>query len=171
VPEVPPEGLLRKFDLTGAFLEHALAGTEATAAESSAHADVELTRSGHDVLARGKLRGELTVVCSRCAGPARLSLAETFNVMYVPRGKVDVELADTEEPSDDPDLVAYDGDTIDLGELMREELLLAFPLAPLCQEACRGLCPRCGADLNQGPCGCPDEPRDDRFAPLKNLKV
>jgi uncharacterized protein len=170
VAEIPPEGLRKTLDLTGAFLETALAGSDANAAESRAIAEVELTRTGHDVFARGQLAGDLTVVCSRCAGAARVALREPFQLVFVPRGHKDADLAAPEEP-DDLDLVPFDGDTVDLGEPLREELLLAIPIAPLCSEACRGLCPRCGADLNEGPCGCPEEPGDDRFAALKNLKV
>lgn len=170
VPEIPPEGLQRAFDLGGAFLENALKDTEAQAASSSARATLDLSRTGHDVLVRGDLTGALVVVCSRCAGPANVTLEEHLDLLYVPRGK-DTDLAEPEANASEPDLLPYDGDTIDLAEMLREELLLALPLAPLCKDTCAGLCPRCGADLNQGPHECTHEPTDDRWAALRNLKV
>ncbi|HMZ26030.1 MAG TPA: DUF177 domain-containing protein, partial [Elusimicrobiota bacterium] len=52
---------------------------------------------------------------------------------------------------------------------VRQSLLLALPSQPLCRPACRGLCPRCGRNLNQGPCGCPAEPAPSPFDELKKL--
>ena len=54
----------------------------------------------------------------------------------------------------DDHLIWYEGEEIDLSPLLRERLLLALPTLPLCRDDCRGLCARCGADLNAGPCGC-----------------
>ncbi len=171
VPEIPPEGLSHALDLDPAFLEQALEGTEADAQDSRAHADLDLFRTGHEVVARGRLDGDLAVVCSRCAGVARVSVSEPIEIMFVPRGQETPQVDPDADPIDQPDVVPYDGDEIDLGLTLREELLLALPIAPLCQESCRGLCPRCGADLNDGEHSCPEEPKDDRWAPLRNLKV
>jgi uncharacterized protein len=55
---------------------------------------------------------------------------------------------------------------LDLDELLRQELLVEVPMRALCGAACRGLCPRCGADLNQGPCACPP---DEAASPLAQL--
>jgi uncharacterized protein len=60
---------------------------------------------------------------------------------------------------------------IDLDPLIREEVLLALPLAPLCEAACQGICPTCGADLNEGPCGCAPAARDPRWAALDDLHL
>jgi uncharacterized protein len=69
-------------------------------------------------------------------------------------------------------VVAYhDGQHLDLGEMVREQLLLTTPMKRLCREDCKGRCPSCGADLNAGGCPCPaPEPEaDSRFAALKKL--
>jgi len=58
---------------------------------------------------------------------------------------------------------------VDLMPGLREHVILAVPEFPLCSELCRGLCPRCGADLNQGPCGC-EAPPDSRWAGLERLR-
>jgi uncharacterized protein len=168
--EIPPEGLHRDYDLGGSFAAAAFEGTEVDTTASSVRASIDLHRTGHEVLARGVLEGELTVVCSRCAGVATVPVASPLEVVFLPRGAEELA-AVGEETLDEPDVVHYDEDLIDLAQTLREELLLALPLAPLCRETCKGLCARCGKDLNEGPCDCPDEPRDDRWSTLKNVKL
>ncbi len=173
VPEIPPEGIVRSLELDTSFLQNALEGTEARPDESTVNVELSLHRSAHEVVELGRLDGELTVVCSRCAGPARVSVGEPIDLVFVPRGQ-ETEAPDPDEALntiEEPDLVPYDGDEIDLAETLREELLLALPLAPLCKETCRGLCPRCGTDLNEASCDCPEDPKDDRWAALRNLKA
>jgi uncharacterized protein len=76
-----------------------------------------------------------------------------------------------DEDNDDPAAVILPprAADIDLGDAIREALILAMPEYPLCREDCRGLCPRCGADLNQGPCACPPVP-DPRWGALEALR-
>ena len=62
------------------------------------------------------------------------------------------------------------GEMLDLQPLVRDALLLELPLAPLCNEECKGLCPACGADLNDGPCSCDTRPADPRWSALDSLK-
>jgi uncharacterized protein len=59
------------------------------------------------------------------------------------------------------------GDTVDVTEIVRQHLVLALPIAPRCSPACRGLCPKCGADRNEGPCGCEIDEVDPRFHVLR----
>jgi uncharacterized protein len=58
---------------------------------------------------------------------------------------------------------------VDLSELIRQTLLVNLPLQPLCRAECAGLCPQCGKNLNEGPCDCPTETVDPRFAALESL--
>ena len=75
-------------------------------------------------------------------------------------------------PAEEEDEETYPlrGELLDLQPLVRDALLLELPLAPLCSEDCRGLCPTCGADLNDGPCSCDQAPADPRWAALDLLK-
>ena len=95
----------------------------------------------------GSLRTAVRGECRRCLVP--LSVAVT----------ADVGALFTQDPDalEDPDSypLAPDATEIDLTRAVREELMLAVPRYALCREECRGLCPRCGKDLNAGPCGCP----------------
>jgi len=68
-----------------------------------------------------------------------------------------------------PDGAAYEGDAVDLDELVREQILLALPSRRLCREECKGLCPTCGADLNAGRCACEQREVDPRWSALADL--
>ena len=172
--QIPPDGLDLEFDLSGPFARKALAGTEARADDAKIAAQVHLQRVVHDVFTRGRVSGKVTVACSRCAKDAELALDAPFELTFVPPAS-DGRTGDAEEvelTAEELDVVPYDGEAVELEDTLREQLLLAFPIAPLCREACKGLCARCGKDLNEGPCECPPEPpADDRWAALKNVKL
>ena len=68
-----------------------------------------------------------------------------------------------EVQEDDLGTAFYRDETIDLGDLVREQLYLALPMKPLCAEACKGLCPQCGTNLNRGTCDCRSEWQDPAF--------
>jgi uncharacterized metal-binding protein YceD (DUF177 family) len=76
--EIPPAGLQQTFDLSGDFARRALAETEADAVRSSVRADVELQKTGHDVYARGRLAGQVTLPCSRCLASAEVPVDGRF---------------------------------------------------------------------------------------------
>lgn len=109
-------------------------------------------KSGDQVTVRGHLEADALLECVRCLEPARLPLRVPFEV-FAERagGRRAAEEADLER---DDYMQFHDGRQLDLREEAREALLLEVPIAPTCRPDCRGLCPRCGADLNQGPCGC-----------------
>jgi uncharacterized protein len=99
--------------------------------------------------------------CRRCLAPVRLPIAQPLGLVFVRE----------EDAADDEDSyqIPRRASTLDLSEAVREELLLAVPQYALCREDCRGLCPRCGADLNLGTCGCRPE-RDPRWEALTRLR-
>ena len=122
---------------------------------ASLHLELELTRTDYaspSVFARGTLEAEFAVCCARCLGPAlvRLEQQELRLTYLPPKG--------TEAAADeDLDTYVHDGQTIDLEPMVREQLVLAIPITPLCRADCRGICTGCGAELNTEPCGCPKE--------------
>jgi uncharacterized protein len=99
--------------------------------------------------------------CRRCLAPVNVPLHESLGLVFV------AEEDATDE--DDCYLVPRRASALDLTEAVREELLLAIPQFVECRQDCRGLCPRCGADLNSGPCGCPGNV-DPRWAALTKLR-
>jgi uncharacterized protein len=130
---------------------------------------VQLSRHGHDILMRGHLEGELGLACSRCLEPFTAPVETDFDLLLVPApqggGPESEELS-----ADELDLDFYQGETVDLEAIIREQIILMMPLKPLCQEDCQGLCPVCGGNLNQESCSCQTEKSNSPFAQLAKLK-
>ena len=110
--------------------------------------DVALTNTGEGVLATGIVRGDATTPCDRCLEPARVDIAAEVSCYYL-REEPEVDDEDEEEYG----LIAPDG-TIDLSEAIQGSVAMDLPYVVLCRPDCKGLCPTCGANLNEGDCGC-----------------
>ena len=122
----------------------------------------------------GTFETRIRISCSRCLKEFDQPLTSDFALTYTS------ELPDMAEASDEEDvelrveeigLIYFKGEEIDLRDGIQEQVVIALPLQPLCAETCKGLCPKCGTDLNQGNCGCESEPASNKFAVLKNLKI
>lgn len=126
-------------------------------------------RSGQELFFQGHIEGPVVGHCARCTEDYAFLLQKDFSLVLVPRQQVP---GDTELSEDDLDLSFYQGDAVDLSPLIREQIILALPTRPLCQEACKGLCPQCGANLNTQTCECSARSGDPRLAVLgDNLKA
>ncbi len=130
---------------------------------------VTLARHGHDILVRGRLKGQLTLSCGRCLEDFAAPVEAEFDLLLVP-GPAAVGPDEEELSAADLDLDFYSGEMVDLESILREQIILTLPLKPLCAEICRGLCPRCGANLNREACNCQAEKADSPFAKLAKLK-
>lgn len=97
--------------------------------------------------------------CARCAEPVEGKMNFSFE-KDIANGGVD---------EDNDDYIFVKNQKIDLSEPLEEELLLVLPAKTLCREDCRGLCPKCGKNLNLGDCGCGKSQGDPRLAILKTL--
>lgn len=106
----------------------------------------------------GHMSGEVTEECRRCLAPTRASVDEELHLLFA-------DASDEESDESDVYMLEPRATTVDLRPALREQWLLAVPGFALCRENCKGLCPRCGTDLNQGPCNCPPE-IDPRWAAL-----
>ena len=93
----------------------------------------------------------------------------TFELRYVPHDREQRRAPSVKMAEDDLTTAFYREGSLDVIELLREQFQLALPMKPLCAEACRGLCPECGANLNRTECGCTPQWEDPRLAPLKGL--
>ncbi|HLK10121.1 MAG TPA: DUF177 domain-containing protein [Candidatus Binatia bacterium] len=126
---------------------------------------VSYYRAGLDLFFEGTARGQVHACCARCAEEYSFSLDAPFRFVLTPRAAGDP--AGTELGAEDLALSFYEGKEVDLTPLVHEQIILALPTRPLCREDCRGLCPRCGTNLNAGPCGC--APAMPRLAALSGL--
>ena len=122
----------------------------------------------------GTFQTRVRISCSRCLKEFDQPLTSSFALTYTK------DLPDTMDASNEAEvelraeeigLLYFRGEEIDLRDGIQEQVVIAFPLQPLCSETCKGLCPKCGADLNQGECGCKQEPISNKFTALKNLKL
>ncbi len=110
--------------------------------------------------------------CHRCLAAAHIDLPVDFYVQVLGRGER--FFAEEEEEEAEPEDIlprSKDGKTVDVAGRVREDLILALPIKVLCSSDCRGLCPKCGQDLNLGECDCPTEDIDPRLAELEKLKA
>jgi len=135
-------------------------------------------RVGDDVLLSGEIAGSVPLECGRCLARYRHEFREPFRLVLEPAGaRVP---ADPEGASglarygiwlaEELEAGFYRGGEIDLSGFLHEMVCLALPVKPLCREECAGLCARCGADRNAGPCGCPESPGSSPFAALQALR-
>lgn len=107
---------------------------------------------------RGRIRGLMHCRCDRCARE------------FDRRADIELEvpLATELQDEENPDYFLLEGDELDLDDVLETGFILNTETLFLCREDCKGLCPRCGADLNDGPCGCKPE-KDPRLAVLEQL--
>jgi uncharacterized protein len=165
----------REIVLSAGFLRDALVAVPGQAALADedlgeVKVTVELTIEMQTVFARGQIRGTTKVACSRCLGPVALPIRDDVLLTFLPHDD-HAEGEELELTEDDLDVTSYEGNEIDLAPILRDQIVLSVPYAPLCQEDCKGLCPQCGAELNLGPCSCPAPDTDSRWAALKRLKL
>ena len=126
-----------------------------------------MLRTGDGVLVSVRLRGVEHDRCSRCLGDVELPLAIEFDEEFF--STVDGRTGAALPPPEDPDAFRIDEQQVlDLDEAVRQWWTASVPMQPLCRVDCAGLCPRCGKDLNDGPCSCQPE-ENGRWAVLGQL--
>lgn len=126
--------------------------------------DVTLSSTIDDIEVAGRLTVAWSDTCRRCLRP----LADHLVI------EVDERYAEADETGlrrVDPEAFPIEHGQLDLAPMVREEVLLGVPDAPLCRPDCPGLCPSCGADLEHGTCDCSTEVRDERWAALDQLRL
>lgn len=130
---------------------------------------LQLTNTGEGVVLAGKVSCSALGECARCLAPAKLDIEGDVEGYYL------LEPAEEMEDYEQDEFECVDeGGNFDIAPAIEAALVYATPYVVLCKEDCAGLCPTCGADLNEGPCSCSDEEEIDPlnpFAVLKNLDL
>lgn len=122
-----------------------------------------------DIRVVGKFSGRMQMHCARCLEPVANEVKESFDLLYRPMKavkqgeEVSINEAETE-------IGFYQGNGLELGDVIKEQVLLAMPVKPLCREDCKGLCAHCGQNQNTGSCGCQQERQDPRWSALAGLR-
>jgi Predicted metal-binding, possibly nucleic acid-binding protein len=183
VDQIREGGLSLDETLSESFLTHALAEVKDTGFRPDGpavlHVKLQKTRSG--VLLRGSTEVAVHTPCRRCLADVHLRVPISFTLNLVAQAALN---AAREDGADDGqaerggsfalervDEELFDGKTIDVDPLVREQVLLALPMHAACGEDCKGLCGTCGQNLNEGQCGCAQTQVDPRLAALKNFKL
>ncbi len=180
VADIAPEGL----DLSGKVTADDLALSKTDSVlRGPLGVTLHLDKLDGTIHLTGLLDGTVVRQCVRCLEEYDDQLSLTISADYVqeaepgPRGRKRAEpgkkaAADMEEAleAEGEEAYQYQGDQLSLAPMLREQIILAAPMHPLCREACLGLCPQCGKDLNQGPCQCAAEPVNSPFRVLRSDK-
>ena len=130
----------------------------------------ELLRSTDEIRILGKLAGPMEADCDRCLEPVRWTIDAEFRLLYQPVTEL-TPVEDVEIEDKDTEIGFYDGDGLELTDVVREQIVLSMPARKICREDCLGLCPVCGKNRNQAECGCEVQRVDNRLAGLANLTL
>jgi uncharacterized protein len=122
-----------------------------------------------DIRLKGKLDTSIEVACARCLEPVVHELKREFELLYRPLGS-DAGHEELSVTDAEAEIGYYQGMGLLLEDTLREQVLLAVPLKTVCREECKGLCPQCGKNLNEGPCSCAPPPADPRWSALKEIR-
>lgn len=131
--------------------------------------DGKVKRTGAEVVVSGQISSQVRVECDRCLKTIELPIAASFKLDYITGQDYESSSA-AELTAEEMAVSVFDGETLDLDELVREQILLSVPDRTLCREDCKGICSTCGGDLNAGACQCQPFDIDPRWEALKKFK-
>jgi uncharacterized protein len=122
-----------------------------------------------DIRLKGRFDGRFKLPCARCVEPVEIPLAADFDLIFRPAA-ADSEATERSITAPETEIGYYQGDSLSLEDVLREQVLLSLPVKSLCKPDCKGLCPRCGENRNIQPCSCEEGPSDPRWQALAGLR-
>jgi uncharacterized protein len=128
-------------------------------------------RAGEEIRIAGNLSGTMESSCSRCLEPARCDIQKSFDLFFRQRDEdLFDEDDDVELTEEDTRTAFFTGTQLAIGDVLREQVLLALPMKALCRVDCKGLCPVCGTNRNQNTCSCSGEVFSPHMEKLLEIK-
>ena len=128
-------------------------------------------RAGGEIRINGSLKTTIELMCSRCLDPARYDVVKSFDLFFRQRDELMFdEDEEIELEERDTRTAFFTGTHLAIGDILREQILLALPMKALCRVDCKGLCPTCGTNLNTGSCDCRREQFNPHMGSLLELK-
>ncbi len=124
--------------------------------------------AGTEVFINGHIETRARVECDRCLKQVELPVSADFALEYI-TGHDYESTSVAELMEDEMSVSVFDGESIDVDEIVKEQILLSVPTRTLCQAECKGICPNCGADKNAGDCNCEPNQGDPRWTALRSL--
>ncbi len=131
--------------------------------------DIDIQQSGEEYFCQAEISADVTLECARCLKHFDCKLKARSDFIVCSEATFAEQ---RQEADDDEDYVFYRGDSMaaDLTEQVRQAIILAMPMIPVCAEDCKGLCPKCRVDRNKEECDCTFDDTDPRWEKLKDLK-
>jgi len=174
IKDITPEGTDIEFEHGEDFLEKISPQREglwfhlAEPVRGSFHA----TRTGLDLILFGRIAGRVQLTCRRCLEDFSYEFSRDFHLDLLPEIEVRDRTGDIQLKKEELEQGYYQGDYLDLDQILLEQIVLSVPENPICREECVGLCPVCGVNRNLRECQCsPAEVSGSPFAVLKKLKA
>jgi uncharacterized protein len=165
--ELEPQGRLFLVDDPGAWMRPLREFGVDCRVKEPLRAEVFVLPQERGCLVRGRIRGTVALPCDRCAEAALVVLDHSFEEFLA----TDAAAGEDSLPPENEIIRLENGvPVLDVEALAWEEFSLALPVKPLCSADCRGICPKCGKNLNTGSCSCLSAREDPRLASLRNLK-
>ncbi|MGA3129427.1 MAG: DUF177 domain-containing protein [Terracidiphilus sp.] len=122
-----------------------------------------------DIRLRGRFAGAFQIPCARCIEPVEIPVSAEFDLIFRPLD-ADTDVPERSITSSETEIGYYQGGSLLLEDVLREQVLLSLPVRTLCKPDCKGLCPHCGANRNLQPCSCEQGPNDPRWEALTGLR-
>jgi len=122
-----------------------------------------------DIRLAGNLKTRVELDCARCLEPVLQDVRHNFDLLYRPQG-ADAGREELSVTSAEAEVSYYQGEGLQLEDVLREQVILALPLRAICRDDCKGLCPHCGTNLNVEQCACAGPLEDPRWSPLKDIR-
>lgn len=171
VTNIPEEGLTRDFLKDGDWFHSLLPEKDGNdIAIERISGQYTAIKIGRTISVRGRLETEITLGCCRCLKEFVLPVSAEFKYTFVPVEKMSIK-EELELTGEDLGFGYYKEDIIELDSIILEQIILQIPIKPLCDESCKGLCPRCGIDRNVEQCNHETMSFENPFAVLKQLKI
>jgi DUF177 domain-containing protein len=120
-----------------------------------------------EIRVKGHVAAPMEADCDRCLELAGIPIDSDFELYYRPVS--DDHEKETAIDGSESEVGFYEGEGLELNDVLREFVLLSLPMRWLCRADCKGICPQCGQNRNQSQCLCQAEAADDRWAALKEL--
>lgn len=171
IDTIADDGLHLSEPLKASWLQETLGSDHLFAPTGDGTMKLHLLRSDATVFVRGQVKLPLQAPCSRCLAPVQRQIVTPIEVALVPIEAQPTANTDGELTDDDVSVGTYADDVVDLDPVLHDEILLELPIQMLCQTACAGLCPQCGANRNDRACDCSEDVEAGPLGALAKLRL
>ena len=170
IAKIPEEGLAFAAEIAPETLS--LPQEDAVTVQAPVELRGLFTKVAQQVYFHGSLHGVVTVPCSRCLETVASPVVTEVGAVFFPSASPVAAAEEGQQGvTDELDVYEHNGMVLDLRPLVRDQVVLSFPVQPLCRDDCAGLCQVCGINRNERPCTCQVEREDSPFAVLKQLNI